>query len=76
MSQENVEIIRRVYAAMDHLSVPGSVGTVSLPRERVKDLVDPEIEWRGPREFADLAEPVYGLEGMERDRRQDRGGPR
>ena len=66
MSQENVEIIRRVYAAMDHLSVPGSVGTVSLPRERVKDLVDPEIEWRGPREFADLAAPVYGLEGMER----------
>jgi hypothetical protein len=49
MSQENVEIIRRIYAAMDHLSVPGSVGTVSLPRERVKDLVDPEIEWRGPR---------------------------
>jgi ketosteroid isomerase-like protein len=37
-----------------------------VPRERVKDLVDPEIEWRGPREFPDLAEPVYGLDGIAR----------
>ncbi len=60
MSQQNVEIMRRIYAALD-LSRPGSVERIVL-----KDLVDPEIEWRGPREFPDLAEPVYGLEGIER----------
>ena len=66
MSQENVEIVRRIYAALD-VSRPGSVERI-VPRERVKDLVDPEIEWRGPREFPDLAEPVYGFEGMARYR--------
>ena len=60
MSQENVEIMHRIYAALD-LSRPG-------PGERLKNLVDPEIEWRGPREFPDLAEPVYGFEGMARYR--------
>ena len=28
--------------------------------------VDPEIEWRGPREFPDLAEPHFGHEGVRR----------
>ena len=65
MSQENVEIIRRIYTALD-LSVPGSVGTTPLPREQIKDLVSPEIEWQGPREFPDLAETVYGYDGMAR----------
>jgi ketosteroid isomerase-like protein len=27
-------------------------------------MVDPEIEWRGPREFPDLAEPRYGPAGI------------
>jgi ketosteroid isomerase-like protein len=62
MSQENVEIMRRIYTALD-VSQPGSVAT-PMPRERIEDLVDPEIEWRGPREFPDLAEAVYGLEGI------------
>ena len=26
----------------------------------------PDIEWRGPREFPDLAEPHFGLDGVER----------
>jgi ketosteroid isomerase-like protein len=28
--------------------------------------MDPEIEWRGPREFPDLAEPHFGHEGVAR----------
>jgi ketosteroid isomerase-like protein len=63
MSQENVEIVRRIYAALD-VSVPGSVGTVSVPTEPFGKLIDPQIEWNGPREFPDLAEPHYGYEGV------------
>jgi ketosteroid isomerase-like protein len=65
MSRENVEIVRRIYAALD-VSVPGSVRTVSVPREPFGDFIDPEIEWQGPREFPDLAEPHYGHEGVAR----------
>jgi ketosteroid isomerase-like protein len=63
VSQENVEIMRRIYEAFD-VSQPGSVEFNVFPDTRVKELIDPEIEWRGPREFPDLAEPVYGLQGM------------
>src|SRR3954466_16114768 len=65
MSQENVEIVRRIYAGLD-LSVPGSVSSYGGPSESVKGLIDPEIEWQGPREFPDLAETVYGYEGIAR----------
>jgi ketosteroid isomerase-like protein len=65
MSQENVEIVRRIYAALD-LSEPGSVSRVGGPPESVKGLIDPAVEWQGPREFPDLAETVYGYEGMAR----------
>ena len=63
MSRENVETVRRIYAALD-VSVPGSVGTVSVPTEPFGKLIDPQIEWNGPREFPDLAEPHYGYEGV------------
>ena len=63
MSQENVETVRRIYAAMD-LSVPGSVSQLSAPREPWRLLINPDIEWCGPREFPDLAEPVFGYEGI------------
>src|SRR4051795_8692546 len=52
MSQENVEIIRKAYEAMS--------------RDDWFEFLDPEIEWRGPREFPDLAEPHFGHEGVER----------
>jgi ketosteroid isomerase-like protein len=65
MSQENVELVRRIYEALD-LSVPGSVSRYRGPPESIKGLIDPEIEWQGPREFPDLAETVYGYEGMAR----------
>jgi ketosteroid isomerase-like protein len=61
MSKENVDLVRRMYAALD-LSVPGSVGRARVSPE----LIDPEIEWQGPREFPDLAEPFYGHEGVAR----------
>jgi ketosteroid isomerase-like protein len=63
MSEENVEIVRRIYAALD-LSVPGSVNTAGEPPEPARSLIDPDIEWQGPREFPDLAETVYGYKGM------------
>src|SRR5436190_19926539 len=53
MSQENVEIVRRAYARFD----------AGRPDP---EFLDPEIEWRGPREFTDLAEPHFGHEGVER----------
>src|SRR6476619_4853359 len=52
MSQENVEVIRRGYEAF-------AEGRIAF------ELLDPEIEWRGPREFPDLAEPHHGHEGFE-----------
>jgi ketosteroid isomerase-like protein len=51
MSQENVEILRGGYEAL-------AAGRIDFDR------LDPEIEWRGPREFPDLAEPLYGHEGV------------
>lgn|ERR1700737_2358333 len=53
MSQANVEIMRGLYGAWtrgDH--------------DAFLSMVDPEIEWRGPREWPDLAEPRYGPEGI------------
>jgi ketosteroid isomerase-like protein len=54
MSQENVEIVRRGYERWTELGKPDY------------DFMDPEIEWRGPREFPDLAEPHFGHEGVAR----------
>ena len=65
MSQQDVEIIRRIYASMD-LSAPGSVSRFDGPDESIQGLIDPEIEWQGPREFPDLAETVHGYAGMAR----------
>jgi ketosteroid isomerase-like protein len=61
MSRENVEIVRRGYTAMERfLRDPGDSTALYL------EWLDPEIEWRGPREFPDLAEPHYGHEGVRR----------
>ena len=54
MSQANVEIVRRSYERWAELGSPDLA------------LFDPEIEWRGPREFPDLAEPHFGHEGVAR----------
>jgi ketosteroid isomerase-like protein len=51
MSEENVEIIRRGYEDF-------AKGRIAF------ELLDPEIEWRGPREFPDLAELRHGREGV------------
>jgi ketosteroid isomerase-like protein len=59
MSQENVEIVRRGYAAFArYLEDPSEV-----PPD-VFAFLDAEIEWRGPREFPDLAEPRVGHDGV------------
>ena len=54
MSQENVETARRIYESYAR----GDLAPL--------ELLDPEIEWRGPREFPDLAEPHYGHDGVRR----------
>jgi ketosteroid isomerase-like protein len=54
MSQENVELIRKGYEAW------AKGGAVAF------EFLDPEIEWRGPRQFPDLAEPVFGHDGVRR----------
>jgi ketosteroid isomerase-like protein len=54
MSQENVDLIRRGYDRWLETGDP------------VFDFFDPQIEWHGPREFPDLAEPHYGHDGVRR----------
>jgi ketosteroid isomerase-like protein len=56
MSQEDVEIMRRGYA--------GFSGSGTPDVDRLIEFLDPEIEWRGPKEFPDLAEPRFGHEGV------------
>lgn len=69
MSEENVELVRRIYATFPR-GVAGGVAPVSEPVEEWTSLIDPGIEWRGPREFPDLAEPVFGRLGVRNSRSQ------
>jgi ketosteroid isomerase-like protein len=41
-----------------------SVSDDSSEETSTPSWLDPEIEWRGPREFPDLAEPRFGHEGV------------
>lgn len=62
MSQENVEVVRRGYEGMkEYLRDPSGDFAPYLVK-----WLDPEIEWLGPREFPDLAEPHYGHAGVRR----------
>jgi len=55
MSQENIELVRRgCYEAFIENGVFNY------------EFLDPEIEWRGPRGFPDLAAPHYGHDGVRR----------
>jgi ketosteroid isomerase-like protein len=59
MSQEKMKQIRRIYAAFGRF--------LREPNDLPPDLlafIDPEIEWRGPRQFPDLAEPRFGHDGV------------
>ncbi len=53
MSQENVDAVRRGYEAF-------ASGQINF------DFLDPDIDWHGPREFPDLAEPHHGHDGVRR----------
>src|SRR5688572_473621 len=53
MSEQNVEIVRRGYEAFAR-------GEIDF------ETLDSEIEWRGPREFPDLAEAHHGHDGVRR----------
>ena len=58
MSEENVEIVRRGYGALVRGFERGHLGSDAF------DWLDPEIDWRGPREFPDLAESRFGHQGV------------
>ena len=51
MSLENVEIVRRGYQRMAELGSPDLA------------FFDSEVEWYGPREFPDLADPITATMG-------------
>jgi ketosteroid isomerase-like protein len=59
MSEENVEKVRRGYEVMGQWlrDYPAELPPLD-------EFLDAEIEWRGPREFPDLAEPKFGHEGI------------
>ena len=52
MSQENLARVQRSYEAF----AEGRLDT---------EFLHPKLEWRGPREFPDLAEPHYGVQGVQ-----------
>ncbi|MDP9144055.1 MAG: nuclear transport factor 2 family protein [Actinomycetota bacterium] len=62
MSQENVEIVRRGYAPLVQGLNRGEFERGGFAA--LFEWLDPEIDWRGPREFPDLAEPRFGHEGV------------
>jgi ketosteroid isomerase-like protein len=60
MAQENVDRVRRGYEAFArYLREPSENHLPGL-----FEFLDPEIEWRGPREFPDLAETRFGYDGV------------
>ncbi len=59
MSQENVELVRRGYEKLQRYVNEHAVDFPGLG-----EFLDPDIDWRGPRQFPDLAEPHYGHEGV------------
>jgi ketosteroid isomerase-like protein len=59
VAKENVQIVRRMYAVF-------GTRPIGVAPELLEEFIDPQIEWRGPREFPDLAEPHHGYEGVVR----------
>jgi ketosteroid isomerase-like protein len=62
MSEENVEIVRRGYAPLVQGFDRGDFEQSDFAA--LFEWLDPEIDWRGPREFPDLAESRFGHEGV------------
>ncbi len=58
-----MELVRRGYAALAQGFDRGAFEKGDFDAA-VFEWLDPEIEWRGPREFPDLAEPRYGHNGV------------
>ena len=63
MSQENVEIVRVGYEALTRGFESGAFERGEFDAEDLAWL-DPEIDWRGPREFPDLAQSRFGHDGV------------
>jgi ketosteroid isomerase-like protein len=62
MSQENVDLVRERIAVLADGFNHGDFERGDF--DAFFAWLDPEIEWRGPREFPDLAEPRFGHEGV------------
>ena len=46
MSEDNVEVVRRLYERLRALTLAGDLGEIPGDRE-LGDLLDPEVEWHG-----------------------------
>jgi ketosteroid isomerase-like protein len=57
MAERDIETIRELYAETERF-------LREFPDFEVSEILDPEIEWIGPREFPDLAEPHHGHAGV------------
>ena len=80
MSQENVERYRRGIDAFNRRDLDAFLAQGDFERGDFDSagfrVAHPEIDWRGPKEFPDLAESRFGHEGMREPRGVHRCGGR
>jgi ketosteroid isomerase-like protein len=62
MSQENVEIVRRLFAAFEDVDV----GSVERRLDEVRETFDPEVEWVAPPHSLLASEEYRGYGGIRR----------
>ena len=62
MSQENVEVVRRLFAALQSLDV----GNFERRFDEVREIFDPEVEWVAPPHSLLASEEYRGYDGVRR----------
>ena len=62
MSQENIEAVRRLFAAFQRVDV----GNVERRLDEVREVVDPEVEWIAPPHSLLASEEYRGYDGVRR----------
>jgi ketosteroid isomerase-like protein len=62
MSQENVEVVRRLFAALRSVDV----GSFERRIEEVRETFDPEVEWVAPQHSLLASEEYRGFDGVRR----------
>jgi ketosteroid isomerase-like protein len=62
MSQENIEAVRRLFAAFQRVDV----GNLERRLDEVREIVDPEVEWIAPPHSLLASEEYRGYDGVRR----------